>query len=95
MKYANLIFAEHSKLTIENDLLKEQISDLNNTLSISEEIIHNRGLIIDQYKDLNTAYERKVQDLNKEIKRKNKTILGLSIGGATVSVGLLLFMLLK
>ena len=95
LKYANLIFNEHSKLLKENNLLFQQIDELNHIITIYDEIDNNREQQIIQYQNINSAYELQVQKLNKDIKRKKNTILGISIGGVTVTAGLLLFILLK
>lgn len=95
LKYANLIFNEHSKLLKENNLLFQQINELNHIITIYDEIDNNREQQIIQYQNITSAYELQVQKLNKDIKRKKNTILGISIGGVTVTAGLLLFILLK
>lgn len=95
LKYANLIFNEHSKLLKENNLLFQQIDELNHIITIYDEIDNNRKQQIIQYQNITSAYELQVQKLNKDIKRKKNTILGISIGGVTVTAGLLLFILLK
>lgn len=95
IKYANLIFVEHKKLLKENDLLDEQ---LNNVLQINsqfQQIDSLRTQQISEYNELNQSYLRKMDELNKEISKKNRVIRGWQIGGVTVSVGLILFLLLK
>lgn len=64
-------------------------------ITIYDEIDNNREQQIIQYQNINSAYESQVQKLNKDIKRKKNTILGISIGSVTVTAGLLLFILLK
>lgn len=54
-----------------------------------------RCLQIENYKALSDSYNLQIQTLNKEMKKKNKTLLVWKIGGVTVSTGLLLFLLLK
>lgn len=58
-------------------------------------MINNRDLVIDHYEYLNVAYEQQVKKLNQELKKKKNTVLGVTIGGITVTAGLLLFILLK
>lgn len=95
LKYANLIFVEHEKLLTENSLLNSEISSLQDKIKISESVDSLRLSQIYQYKGINDAYVLQIQDLNRSISKKNKTILGLKIGCVTVSVGLVLLLLLK
>ncbi len=95
LKYTNLIFVEHEKLLIENDLLNTQIYNLECKIENYKELDTIRVEQIQKYKSVNNIYFKQIQDLNKNISSKNKTILGLEIGGVTVTVGLLLFILLK
>lgn len=44
---------------------------------------------------LNESYATRIEDLNKAIKRKNRAVTCWKIGGITVSIGLILFLLLK
>lgn len=95
LKYTNLIFVEHEKLLIENDLLNNKINNLQNQLEISENVNLLKTNQISQYENLTNNYSKQVKDLNKRISKKNKTILGLEIGCVTVSVGVVLLLLLK
>lgn len=95
LRYTNLIFVEHEKLLTENILLTTQIGNYQNKLKLAEETDSLRLSQIDQYNKLNDAYTLQIQDLNKSISKKNKTILGLKIGCVTVSAGILLLLLLK
>lgn len=90
-----MIFVEHEKLTTENELLKLQ---LNNYVNLTNELNKINSLQkdeINEYQTLSNLYCDKIKSLNKEIKKKNNLLLGWKIGGITVSVGLLLFLLLK
>ena len=95
LKYANLIFVEHDKLLKENALLYQQVenyTDLNNQLVRVDSL---RLQQISEYNKLNQNYVNQIDVLNKEVKKKNKTIRYWQIGGVTVSIGLVLFLLLK
>lgn len=95
IKYANLIFIEHKKLTQDNALLLEQIEnykDLTNTLTQVDSL---RLQQIGEYSALNNNYKLQIESLNSDIKKKNRALLCWKIGGVTVSAGLLLFLLLK
>ena len=95
LKEANLIFVEHQKLLRENDLLFKQISNykLDNELLLKTDSL--RILQLRDYEGLTESYNLKIEQLNKEIKRKNNTLLGWKVGSVTVSVGLLVWLLLK
>ena len=95
LKEANLIFVEHQKLLRENDLLFKQISNykLDNELLLKTDSL--RILQLRDYEGLTESYNLKIEQLNKEIKRKNNTLLGWKVSGVTVSVGLLVWLLLK
>lgn len=95
LKYANLIFVEHEKLLTENSLLNSEINNLQSKLKLSEDVDSLRLSQISQYKEINNTYTLQIQDLNRSISKKDKTILGLKIGCITVSVGLVLLLLLK
>ena len=95
IKYTNLIFIEHKKLIKDNALLLNQIEnykDLTNTLTQIDSL---RLRQIKEYSTLNENYQLQIESLNKDIKKKNKTLLCWKIGGITISSGLLLFLLLK
>ena len=95
LKYANLIFVEHSKLLKENSLLYQQVGnyvELNNQLTQIDSL---RLQQINEYDKLSQSYATQIDALSKEVKKKNKAIRYWQIGGVTVSVGLVLFLLLK
>lgn len=95
LKYANLIFVEHDKLSKENALLYQQVenyTDLNNQLVKVDSL---RLQQISEYNKLNQNYVNQIDVLNKEVKKKNRAIRYWQIGGVTVSIGLVLFLLLK
>lgn len=88
LKETNLIFAEHHKLLIENQLLSEQLNNYkeDNKLLIKADSI--RQAQIKTYKNWN-------ESLTKNLNKKNKTLFLWKIGGITVSSGLLLLLLIK
>lgn len=88
LKETNLIFAEHRKLLIENQLLSEQLNNYkedNNLLIKADSIKQNQIKI---YKDWN-------ESLNKNLDKKEKTLFFWKIGGIVVGSGLLLLLLVK
>lgn len=95
LKYANLIFVEHDKLLKENELFKQQIR---NSQMITDNLLLNdsiKSLQIANYRYTNDLYIKQINTLNQDLSNKNNTILYWKIGGITVSVGLILFILLK
>lgn len=54
-----------------------------------------RSLQLRNYERLSEAYSMKIDNLNEEILKKNKTIMAWKVGGVTVTVGLMLWLLLK
>ena len=95
LKRTNLIFVEHEALLKTNSLLHQQLDNykLNNNLLLRSDSIHK--VEINKYKLLTESFSSEITSLNKEIKRKDRTILTLKIGGITISSGLLLWLLLK
>ena len=95
IKYANLIFAEHKKMLVENELLHKQ---LDNYRSLNSQLIHIdslRRLQVENYKELNESRLLQIEKLNKKVRIQNNHLLGWQIGGVVVSVGLVLLLLLK
>ncbi len=95
LKYANLIFVEHNKLLNENALLHSQVE---NYIELNKQLVQVDSLRKQQlyeYNRLSQCYVTQINALNKEVKKKNRAIRYWQVGGATVSVGLVLFLLLK
>ena len=92
LKYANLIFVEHKKLLTENSLLYQQ---LGNCIDLNNQLVQVDSLRKEQIFELNKKHTKQINDLNKEIKKKNNSILCWQIGGITISVGFILFLLFK
>ena len=95
IKYANLIFAEHNKLMKDNILLSQQIENYKTLTNTLVQVDSLRIEQLNEYSILNQNYQERIEDLNKNIKKKNKTLLIWQIGGITVSTSLLLFLLFK
>lgn len=95
LKETNLIFVEHYKLLKENNLLNQQVHNLqiDNNLLLKKDSL--RTMQVRSYERLNTANAVQINKLKSEIKEKNKKILALKIGCTTVSIGLLVWLLLK
>jgi hypothetical protein len=88
LKETNLIFAEHHKLLIENQLLSEQLNNYkeDNKLLVKADSVRQAQIKV--YKDWN-------ESLTKNLNKKKKTLFLWKIGGITVSSGLLLLLLIK
>ena len=95
LRYTNLIFAEHEKLLVENDLLYKQIFNYKNKLELSKQVDSLRIIQINEYENIINEHSKQIQDLTNSISKKDKTILGLEIGGITVTVGLILALILR
>lgn len=95
LKYANLIFIEHKKLLEENKLLLQQVQNYKvktNYLLTTDSL---RVAQISNYKHINSEYSIQIENLNKTIKKKDRAVTCWKIGGITVSVALVLFLILK
>ena len=88
LKETNLIFAEHHKLLIENQLLSEQLNNYkeDNKLLVRADSVRQTQIKV--YKDWN-------ESLTKNLNKKQRTLFFWKIGGITVSSSLLLFLLIK
>lgn len=95
LKETNLIFVEHAKLLKENSLLVEQLDNYIVDVRLLKEADSIRVLQIENYKAMMDSYQDHVKELNKEIKKKERLLLGIEIGGVTIAAGLLLLLLLK
>lgn len=95
LKYTNLIFVEHKKLLEENRLLSLQIQNYQEKANNLLKTDSLRTIQIANYQNVNNVYVAQIEDLNKTINRKNKSVTCWKIGGITVSAVLVLFLLLK
>lgn len=95
IKYANLIFAEHKKLLVDNELLTQQVSNLTHVTQHLEHVDSLRTLQIKEYENLSNTCSEQVINLNKEIRKKNNYLRGWQIGGVAVTLGFILYVLLK
>ena len=95
LKETNLIFVEHQKLLKENDILFKQISNykLDNELLYKTDSL--KTVQLENYKMLTESYNLKIEQLNKEITKKSNMLSVYKIGGITISLGLLIWLLLK
>lgn len=95
LKYTNLIFIEHKKLLEENKLLLQQVQNYKvktNYLLTTDSL---RVAQISNYKLINREHSIQIENLNKTIKKKDRAVTCWKIGGITVSIGLILFLILK
>ena len=88
LKETNLIFAEHHKLLIENQLLSEQLNNYKEDNKLLTRADSVRQAQIKVYKDWNNS-------LTKDLNKKNRTLFFWKIGGIIVSSGLLVLLLVK
>jgi len=95
LKETNLIFLEHKKLLVENKLLNEQIQNYRLSNQVTSRIDSLKSLQLLEYDRLNKESIEREKKLSSQITRKNRALLVWRIGGISVSVGFLLFFLLK
>ena len=79
----------------DNILLSQQIENYKTLTNTLVQVDSLRIEQLNEYSILNQNYQERIEDLNKKIKKKNKTLLIWQIGGITVSTSLLLFLLFK
>lgn len=98
LKITNLIFLEHRKLKLEVPELNRQIdsyalmtANLNKTDSIRRQQLERAKLQMQLYDEAIQAQNRQLS----KMVSKNKRLTVISIGGCTLSIGLLVFLLLK
>lgn len=92
LKQINLIFVEHEKLREENVLLYKQINNYKEEVKTLEKVDSVRKI---QITEIQQCCNERTDNLNKEIKKKNRALRAWQIGGVTLSVGLLIFLILK
>lgn len=95
LKYTNLIFIEHKKLLEENKLLLQQVQNYKVKTDYLLTTDSLRVAQISNYKLMNREYSIQIENLNKTIKKKDRAVTCWKIGGITVSIGLILFLILK
>ena len=95
LKYTNLIFIEHKKLLEENKLLLQQVQNYKVKTDYLLTTDSLRVAQISNYKLINRGYSMQIENLNKTIKKKDRAVTCWKIGGITVSIGLILFLILK
>lgn len=79
----------------DNILLSQQIENYKTLTNTLVQVDSLRIEQLNEYSILNQNYQERIEDLNKQIKKKNKTLLIWQIGGITVSTSLLLLLLFK
>lgn len=92
LKTANLIFNEHQKLKEENALLYEQIQNYKDLSSLNEQI---DSLYLEQINNLTIDYSEQIESLNQMIAKEKKITKYWKIGGISVSVCLLVWLIIK
>lgn len=95
LKETNLIFIEHQKLLIENQLLNKQLSNYQYSNNILLQTDSIRLTQLRNYKELVQSYNNEITQLNLELRKKDNTLLIWKVGGITVSISLLIWLLFK
>lgn len=79
----------------ENKLMNQQLNNYERKLDVMAQIDSLKSIQIMDYQLLNQTYLKQIEDLNVAVKKKNRVITGLKIGCVSVSVGLLVFLILR
>lgn len=95
IKYANIIFAEHSKLLKENKLLYEEIDYYNRVVSNYNKIDSIQNSEILNLRNVNFDNQNTINNLENSLKKRDRKIKAWQIGSITVSVALLVLFLIK
>lgn len=90
-----MIFNEHKMLLEENELQHQLIHTYMKKTDLLQEKVDTLCLINNLNKEIISDQQNNINNLQKEIKSKSKTIKGLTIGGVCVTLGLALFLILK
>lgn len=95
IKYANLIFVEHSKLLKENKLLYKQLDNYKESNKILTEIDSIKNVQMTDLYNTNLDYSEKMINLNESIRKEKQSLKTWQIGSITISACLLIFLLIK
>ena len=98
LKSTNLIFSEHKKLSLEVSELERQLTAYENLIDSYKLSDSIRNTQINELLLYSENSKRTIESQIKEINRlkfKNNLYKGFTIGGITISVGLLTVLLLK
>lgn len=79
----------------ENELLHIQMYNYTKKAELQQQQINLLEEKNSVYKSELYIKEQSIENLKKDLNKKNNTIKGLTIGGVSVTVGLVLFLLLK
>lgn len=95
LKQTNLIFIEHKKLLNENLLLNRQITNYkqSNIFLLQKDSIKSKQL--STYMQISDDYKNQIEELNKDLIKKDKKLFAWKVGGISLSVGLLIWLLVK
>lgn len=91
IKYANLIFVEHSKLLKENTLLYKQINNYQIATNAQSKIDSIKNIEIRDLRNVNSAYQYKIDNLEEQFKKEKQSSKVWKIGCLSVSALLLVF----
>lgn len=98
LKSTNLIFSEHKKLSLEVSELGRQLTAYENLIDSYKLSDSIRNAQVNELLLYSENYKRTIESQIKEINRlklKNNLYKGFTVGGITISVGLLTALLLK
>lgn len=95
LKYTNLIFVEHKKLFNNNILLNKQIKNYQLKIDNLEKIDSLRLEQINNYQQLNEQYNLTIEQLNKDLNKKDNYLMRWKVGFVVISTGLFFTLLFR
>lgn len=95
LKETNLIFIEHNKFRIENDLLNKQCVNYQNIINNQQQTDSIKTIQLNSYKNKVNSLTLDNNNLNKKINHSNKILTIWKVGGFTIFATLLTLLLLK
>jgi len=95
LKETNLIFIEHNKFRIENNLLKNQCINYQNIINNQVQTDSIKTIQLNSYKDKVNSLILDNSNLTNRITQQKSQLKYWKIGGFTVAASLLLILLLK
>lgn len=95
LKETNLIFIEHNKFRVENDLLNKQCINYQNIINNQIQTDSIKTIQLNFYKDKVNSLILDNNNLTNRVTKQNTILKYWKIGGFTVATSLLLILLLK
>ena len=94
LKHTNLIFVEHNALKLKVDVLTNIVTDYTYVIANDNIIINNKNKQIDILQKADSSNKQIIYNQNLQISKQKESIKWLTIGGVTISLGLLVTLLI-